>query len=60
MIKYTVLIFDYGHVNATHIISAKDDEDAVQEAKSFLQGNDIEVWQDRRFVRRLKPQEPGA
>ena len=60
MIGYTVLVFDYGHVNATHTIAAKDDEDAVQKAKKFLQGNDIEVWQDRRFVRRLKPQEPGG
>jgi len=55
--EYRVLIFDYGHINASHTIVAKTDEEAIQEATKFLDSNDIEIWQDRRFVKRLKPQE---
>jgi hypothetical protein len=55
MSEYIVLVFDYGHINASHVIAASDDTDAIQQAKKFLDGNDIEVWQQSRFVKRLKP-----
>jgi hypothetical protein len=33
-----------------------DDQDAIQEAKQWLDGHDLEVWQGARLVTRLKSQ----
>jgi hypothetical protein len=56
MKEYRVYIFDYGHVNASHSVMAADDADAIEQAKAkYLADNDLEVWEDRRFVVRLKP-----
>jgi hypothetical protein len=60
MAEYRILVFDYGHVNASHTITARDDADAIEQARALLQGHDLEVWQQARFVRRLKPQTPGS
>jgi len=56
MKEYSIYIFDYGHINASHVITATDDADAIEQAKAkYLAANDLEVWEQGRFVVRLKP-----
>jgi hypothetical protein len=57
MKTYRILVFDYGHVNATEIVEAADDDAAVTAAREFLKTNDLEIWEGHRFVARLKPDE---
>jgi hypothetical protein len=56
MKTYRILVFDYGHVNASHAIEAADDEAAITAAREFLKANDLEIWERDRFVARLKPE----
>ncbi|MEW6452189.1 MAG: hypothetical protein AB1490_16145 [Pseudomonadota bacterium] len=58
MKTYRILVFDYGHINASHIVEAADDEAAVKAAREFLKANDLEIWERDRFVARLKPDGP--
>jgi hypothetical protein len=37
-------------------IEAEDDDEAVAAAKSMMDGHDCELWQGRRFVRRIRSQ----
>ena len=59
MKTYRILVFDYGHINASHIVEAADDDAAIKAAQEFLKANDLEIWEHDRFVARLKPQEPA-
>lgn len=55
---YHILIFDSGHVNATYVITARDDEDATEQTKKKFTGNDdVQIWEQRRFVARLMPRD---
>ncbi len=56
MKTYRILVFDYGHVNASHSVEAADDDDAIKAAREFLAANDLEIWERERFVARLKPE----
>ena len=57
MPTYRILVFDYGHINASHIVEAKTDDDAVKAAQDLQAASDVEVWERDRFVARLKPQQ---
>lgn len=43
-----------GIFQAAHSLDCKDDEAAIEAAKQFVDGHDVEVWQQRRRVARLK------
>jgi hypothetical protein len=55
MRTYRILIFDYGHINASDVIEAEDDAAAITAARAILKANDLEIWERERFVARLKP-----
>ena len=57
MRTYRILIFDYGHINASDVIEAEDDAAAITAARAILKANDLEIWERERFVARLKPGE---
>lgn len=57
MRTYRILIFDYGHINASETVEAADDEAAIKAAREFLKSHDLEIWERDRFVARLKPQD---
>jgi hypothetical protein len=37
------------------VIDCASDQDAIDEAKKFLDGFDVEIWQGARIVTRLRP-----
>ena len=43
-----------GRFNAAHRIECDDDESAVEAAKQYLNGSDVEVWQQHRRIARLE------
>jgi hypothetical protein len=43
-----------GKFQIAHSLDCEDDEAAIEAAKQFLDGLDIEVWQQRRRITRLK------
>jgi hypothetical protein len=54
--EYNIYILDYGHVNASHVIQAKDDEDAIRQAtQKFLRYFELDILEQGRFVARLRP-----
>jgi hypothetical protein len=56
MNEYQVYVFDSGHVNATYVVTAVSDSDALEQARHKVPGyHDIQVWQGRRFVGRIQP-----
>jgi hypothetical protein len=56
MKEYSIYLFDSGHVNATYMITAANDDDAIQQAKeAYLESFHLDIWEGRRFVARLKP-----
>jgi len=57
MTTYRILVFDYGHINASETIEAADDDAAIRTAREFLKANDLEIWERDRFVARLKPEQ---
>jgi len=57
MPTYRILVFDYGHINASHTLGAKTDDDAIKAAQELQIPSDVEVWERDRFVARLKPQQ---
>jgi hypothetical protein len=57
MPTYRILVFDYGHINASHSVEAKTDDDAIKAAQEMQIPSDVEVWERDRFVARLKPQQ---
>jgi HJR/Mrr/RecB family endonuclease len=58
MTTYRVLVFDYGHVNACHIVQASTDDDAVKAAQALEFPGHVELWERDRFVARLNPAPP--
>jgi len=59
MPTYRILVFDYGHINASHTIKAKTDDDAIKAAQEqeLQSPSDLEVWERDRFVARLRSQQ---
>ena len=57
MPTYRILVFDYGHINASHTVEAKTDDGAIKAAQELRIPSDVEVWERDRFVARLKPQQ---
>ena len=56
MPTYRIYTFEGGHVRKPpKIIECQDDEAAVKEAKQFLDGKLIEVWEKERCIVRLDP-----
>jgi hypothetical protein len=43
-----------GKFQIAHSLDCKDDEEAIEAAKQFVNGNDVEVWQQRRRIARLE------
>lgn len=43
-----------GEFQIAHSLDCKDDEAAIEAAKQFVDGNDVEVWQQKRRIARLK------
>ncbi len=46
-------IGDDGHFLSVSVISAKNDREAVLQAKAMLNGNPVELWENSRLVARL-------
>lgn len=46
-----------GHTTASRVFKCADDSDAIVWAKQLIDGYDIELWSDERFVIRLEHQE---
>jgi hypothetical protein len=57
MPAYRILVFDYGHINASHTVEVATDGDAIKAAQELRIASDIEVWERDRFIARLKPQQ---
>ena len=43
-----------GKFQIAHSLDCEDDEAAVEAAKQFVADNDVEVWQQKRRITRLK------
>jgi hypothetical protein len=43
-----------GHFIRPHIFIAEDDAAAVENARQFVEGHDIEIWSGARFILRLQ------
>lgn len=43
-----------GHVTKRHDFEADDDVQAVQIARQYVDGHDVEVWQRDRMIGKLK------
>lgn len=50
MKEYRIFIFNMGHINASHVVSADDDVAAVIAAQAYFDGHGLEVWDGKRFV----------
>jgi hypothetical protein len=49
-----------GHVSRpATVVDCPDDDSARESAKAMLDGADLEVWQEKRLVARLKSNESG-
>lgn len=47
-----------GHIaDPPLIMECADDGDAIRQARQYLDGKDLEVWQEARFIARLTPNE---
>ena len=54
MAGYYAYFLEDGHIMSRVEIVADDDAAAVQQARQYLDGHDIEVWQEARKVTVLK------
>jgi hypothetical protein len=43
-----------GTFNGAHRIECEDDASAIEEAKQYVNGSDVEVWQQNRRITRLE------
>lgn len=51
MSGYRVYLFGQdGHIAKGEIIECTNDEEAIQKAKQFVHGCDVELWQLSRFI----------
>jgi hypothetical protein len=46
-----------GHFETAHILECDDDAAAIQAAKQYVDGHDVEVWQQDRRITRLERKE---
>jgi hypothetical protein len=55
---YKVYVLDAdGHIGAPpHIVESDDDEDAIQEARQYVDGKPVEVWRDITLIGRVEPE----
>jgi hypothetical protein len=45
------LLNDEGHIDGPpHVKECADDQEAAEKARQFIDGQDIEVWQEQRVV----------
>jgi hypothetical protein len=51
---YYAYFLEDGHIMSRVEIVAEDDAEATQKARQYLDGHDIEVWQEARKVTLLK------
>ena len=58
------LLSEYGKAIDAKILDCKNDEDALEEAKQYVDGCSVQVWTGRRLIGLLKPdpvsEEPEA
>ena len=47
-----------GRFNAAHRIECEDDASAIEAAKQYVNGSDVELWQQGRRIIQLKSTEP--
>jgi hypothetical protein len=40
--------------DAPHVIECATDDEAIERARQYVDGNDIELWEGPRFIRALK------
>ena len=45
-----------GHFEKAHSLDCDDDEAAVEAAKQYVNGSDVELWQQNRRITRLSSQ----
>jgi hypothetical protein len=59
MVVYRLYTLDRGaHItNPPRIVECADDDDAIHQAKQFLDGKDLELWDEGRCVARLTHKE---
>jgi hypothetical protein len=55
MLYRAYLLNPGGHIYWVKIIDCTDDQDAVQTAKQFIDGCDVEVWDRDRLIGRVGP-----
>ena len=59
MIQYRVFVLDKaGHIVRAHVVDAPDDGAATEGAKQYVDGHDVEVWDGKRMVDRLRHNDP--
>jgi hypothetical protein len=60
MPDYRVYKIKDNHVAGTPVVITCDsDQEAIQQAKSLVDGHDVELWDGSRFVIGLKSQDPA-
>jgi hypothetical protein len=59
MDAYRIYVLDRGAhiVDPPRIIECADDDDAIRQARQYLDGKELEIWDRARFVARLTPNE---
>jgi hypothetical protein len=55
MPSHRVIIFDpAGHILAAHVITAADNDAATERARQYVDGHDVEVWEQTREIANLR------
>ncbi|SIO31930.1 hypothetical protein SAMN05443247_03917 [Bradyrhizobium erythrophlei] len=56
---YRAYLLDHNeHIIRAHVLEAQDDEAARMEARQYLDGHDIEIWDAERPVAKLRHYAP--
>jgi hypothetical protein len=57
--EYKVYVMDAtGHISTPPlVIRCADDQEAIRQARQYLDGTAVEVWQDRKLVAKLAPED---
>ena len=59
MLQYRVFVMDRaGHIVRAHVVDAPDDEAATEQARQYVDGHDVEVWQLSRKIAYFKHDDP--
>jgi hypothetical protein len=48
---------DGPYFDAALVIRCTDDQEAIRQARQYLDGTAVEVWQDRKLVAKLAPED---